>query len=60
MTDIIPARGRTRLVAMRRAATLAICTVFIRWAQRRRQRMALLELSDDHLGLVGIHKSARM
>ncbi|MCD1635938.1 DUF1127 domain-containing protein [Martelella mediterranea] len=31
-----------------------INTLFIRWPQRRRQRMDLLELSDDHLKDIGV------
>ncbi|MAU20501.1 MAG: hypothetical protein CMH13_08190 [Martelella sp.] len=31
-----------------------IHALFIRWPQRRRQRMDLLELSDDHLKDIGV------
>ncbi|WP_210275324.1 DUF1127 domain-containing protein [Martelella soudanensis] len=54
MTDSISARSATPFRVIRRAADLLIRTVFVRWPQRRRQRMALLELSDDHLKDVGV------
>ena len=54
MTDTVSARSGTRFVAIRGAATRLIRTVFVRWPQRRRQRMALLALSDDHLKDIGV------
>ncbi|WP_230721888.1 DUF1127 domain-containing protein [Martelella mediterranea] len=54
MTDSAPARSLARFSAIRRAAGLMINTLFIRWPQRRRQRMDLLELSDDHLKDIGV------
>ena len=54
MTDSAPARNSARFSAIRRAAGLMIHTLFVRWPQRRRQRMDLLELSDDHLGDISV------
>ncbi|MGV0912374.1 DUF1127 domain-containing protein [Martelella sp. FOR1707] len=49
MTDSAPARSPARFSAIRRSAGIMLHTLFVRWPQRRRQRMDLLELSDDHL-----------
>ena len=57
MTDSAPTRSPARFSPIRRAAGLMIHTLFIRWPQRRRQRMDLLELSDDHLRDIGVTPS---
>ncbi len=54
MTDSAQARSLARFSAIRRAPGLVIHALFIRWPQRRRQRMDLLELSDDHLKDIGV------
>ena len=54
MTDASSTRSVARFRAIRRAADLLIRTVFVRWPQRRRQRMALLQLSDEHLKDIGV------
>lgn len=54
MTDSVSDRSFARFGTIRRAARILIHTVFVRWPQRRRQRMALLQLSDDHLKDIGV------
>ena len=54
MTDSVSPGRAFRFQALARAARTALHIIFVYWPQRRRQRMILGELSDDHLKDIGV------
>ncbi|WP_244464735.1 DUF1127 domain-containing protein [Martelella endophytica] len=54
MTEIDSTASPMLLCTLRRASARLMRTVFVHWPQRRRQRLVLLQLSDDHLRDIGV------